>query len=103
MLARRLLVTMLSAGVAVISPAPAHGAESGWPIEAHGFLLGTVSARTTGVRPAGGDGDFVLGEERVRLDLSGAAASGAHQIPISGIPSAGRRRTIPSLSERRRQ
>jgi hypothetical protein len=46
-------------------------------LEVHGFLLGVVSGRTTGQRPSGGDGgDFVLGEERVRLDLSGATRSG---------------------------
>lgn len=46
-------------------------------LELHGFLLGAVAIRTTGERPPqGDDSDFVLGEERVRLDLSGATGSG---------------------------
>lgn len=45
--------------------------------ELHGFLLGTVSGRTTGLRPRNAEGgDFVLGEERVRMELSGRTPSG---------------------------
>ncbi|MBI4481571.1 MAG: hypothetical protein HY652_01640 [Acidobacteria bacterium] len=47
------------------------------PFEVHGFLLGALSGRTTGERPPGGEGgDFVLGEERLRLEVSGATQSG---------------------------
>jgi hypothetical protein len=47
------------------------------PLQLHGFLLGAVSGRTTGQRPPGSDGgDFVLGEERLRLELKGGAPSG---------------------------
>ncbi len=46
------------------------------PVEFHGFLLGVLSRRTTGLRPPGGEGgDIVLGEERLRLELSGATGS----------------------------
>ena len=63
--------------VAMISAAAGQAAAREWPVDVHGFLLGTVSGRTTGLRPPRGDGDFVLGEERVRFDLSGTALSGA--------------------------
>ena len=47
------------------------------PITIHGFVLGAVSGRTTGERPpVGKGGDFVLGEGRLRLNVSGATASG---------------------------
>ncbi len=58
-----------------VPAAPAAGGEQQRPFEVHGFLLGVFSGRTTGARPPGG-GDFVLGEERVRLDISGATGSG---------------------------
>lgn len=46
------------------------------PVEVHGFLLGAFSGRTTGAQAAAGDGgDFVLAEERLRLEISGAAES----------------------------
>lgn len=55
------------------------------PFELHGFLLGAVSARVTGERPPGGDGgDFVLGEERLRLDLKAAAPSGGAFLRVKG-------------------
>lgn len=51
--------------------------ESGFPIEVHGFLSGVFSGRTTGEQPVKGEsGDFVLGEERLRLELSGNSESG---------------------------
>ncbi len=40
------------------------------PFDVHGFLLGAGAVRTTGVQPKGGDSDFVLGEARLRLDVS---------------------------------
>ncbi len=43
----------------------------------HGFVLGAVSGRTTEEQPAlGQGGDFVLGEGRLRLNLSGETPSG---------------------------
>jgi len=74
-IARAALLTLL----AVVSPLPTRAADeaSECPIAVHGFLLGIVSGRTTGQQPPHGDGgDFVLGEERVRFDLSGATKSG---------------------------
>lgn len=51
------------------------------PFELHGFLLGAVSGRVTGERPSGGDGgDFVLGEERLRLDFKAATAGAFLQV-----------------------
>jgi hypothetical protein len=75
-IARSALLPVLAVGLAL--PARVAGAEvSGSPIAVHGFLLGIVSGRTTGERPPCGDGgDFVLGEERIRFDLSGATKSG---------------------------
>ena len=45
-------------------------------VEIDGFLLGTFSGRTTGVRPSGGTGgDFLLAEERLGLEASAWADS----------------------------
>ena len=49
----------------------------------HGFLLGAVSGRVTGERPPEG-GDFVLGEERLRLELKGAANEGKAFLTVKG-------------------
>ncbi|NIM18808.1 MAG: hypothetical protein GTO51_00915 [Candidatus Latescibacteria bacterium] len=39
-------------------------------IEVHGYLLGNYAGRTTGLSPAGGRfSDFMLSEERLRLDI----------------------------------
>jgi len=76
-IAGAVLLTVLAVGPAL--PVRAADSEaSASPIAVHGFLLGIVSGRTTGEQPPRGDGgDFVLGEERVRFDLSGATKSGA--------------------------
>src|SRR3990172_11026667 len=59
------------------APAPAPAEEKESPVKVHGYLLGALSGRTTGERPAGGEGgDFVLGEGRLRLEASGAGESG---------------------------
>ncbi len=40
-------------------------------VEIHGFLLGNFTGRTTGLSPGDGKGDdFILAEERFRLDIS---------------------------------
>lgn len=40
-------------------------------VEIHGFLMGNFSGRTTGVRPSGeNESDFLLAEERLRLEVS---------------------------------
>ena len=53
--------------------------------ELHGSLLGLASGRTTGLRPENGKGsDFVLGEERLRFDVSGTSASGAAGLNAKG-------------------
>jgi hypothetical protein len=76
-IARAVLLTLLAVGPA-LSTRAADSEANASPIAVHGFLLGIVSGRTTGEQPPGGDsGDFVLGEERVRFDLSGATKSGA--------------------------
>lgn len=57
---------------ALAAPLPATAQEPGaGGVEIHGFLLGDFSGRTTGARPAGARGsDFLLAEERLRLDAS---------------------------------
>ncbi|MBI3681083.1 MAG: hypothetical protein HY235_11885 [Acidobacteria bacterium] len=55
------------------------------PVTIHGFLMGNASLRTTGERPPLGEGGaFVLGEERLRLDVSGATRSGSGFLLIKG-------------------
>ena len=45
-------------------------------VEIHGFLLGNFSGRTTGTRPSGrNESDFLLAEERLRLEVSGWSES----------------------------
>lgn len=74
---RLLAAVCLALSEAVLATAAEHGGQD-LPVEIHGFLLGAVAGRTTGLRPPRGEGgDFVLGEERIRFDLSGATASGA--------------------------
>ncbi|MCL4500168.1 MAG: hypothetical protein M1335_08045 [Chloroflexi bacterium] len=73
-------VTALSA--AAQEPADSSGSppakERKLPFKVHGFLLGDLSVRTNGERPAQGEGGaFVLGEERLRLDISGANSAGS--------------------------
>lgn len=49
----------------------------------HGYLLGDMSLRTTGLRPPGGEGGaFVLAENRLRLEASGSTASGAGYVLV---------------------
>jgi len=51
----------------------------------HGFLMGNASVRTTGERPPMGEGGaFVLGEERLRLDVSAATRSGNGFLQVKG-------------------
>ncbi len=66
----------LLASVFAVGTLAAQAEASECPVDVHGFLLGIVSGRTTGAQPPAG-GDFVLGEERVRLDLNAATKSGA--------------------------
>lgn len=51
----------------------------------HGFLVGNLAVRGTGERPANGEGgEFVLGEERLRLDIGGANKNGSGFFLIKG-------------------
>jgi hypothetical protein len=55
------------------------------PVTIHGFLMGNTSLRTTGERPPMGEGGaFVLGEERLRIDVSGATKSGSGFLMFKG-------------------
>lgn len=60
-------------------------AEKQLRVELHGFLLGVISERVSGERPPGGNGgNFVLGEERVHLELKGATQSGQASFLLKG-------------------
>ena len=62
--------TCLAVLVALLLAVPAFALE-GRNVEFHGFFLGSYAGRTTGERPSGAQGgDFLLGEERLRLDLT---------------------------------
>jgi hypothetical protein len=66
-----LTVVVFFGGIAL-----AEDGSDGRDVEVNGFLLGNLSGRTTGQRPSGGEGgDFLLNEERLRLDVT--AWSGA--------------------------
>jgi hypothetical protein len=72
------LLTAASALVLMGAGTAALAAErAGGRVELHGFLAGTMTGRTTGVEPPGGEGgDLVLGEERLRLEVAGSTESG---------------------------
>ena len=65
------LVT-LSALLFLLSTTPAQGAE----LETHGYLLFNYSGRINSERPSQSNSDFLLGEERLRLDLSAWSETG---------------------------
>jgi hypothetical protein len=80
-----LVLIASSRALAGESGEPTGGGAEASPVQVHGFLLGTFTGRTTGVRPTGGDGgDFVLGEERLRFDLGAAGRSGDAILLIKG-------------------
>lgn len=59
--------------------------ERRFSVKVHGFVLGDIAVRTTGERPRTGEGgDFVLGEGRLRLDISGATRSGKGYFVVKG-------------------
>jgi hypothetical protein len=66
-------------------PDSAHSGEKHDPFKIHGFVLGAVSGRTTGVQPVLGEsGDFVLGEGRLRLNGTAQTASGKAGLVFKG-------------------
>lgn len=51
------------------------------PVTVHGFVMGNLAVRSTGERPPKGDGGaFVLGETRLRFDVSRATNSGKARV-----------------------
>jgi hypothetical protein len=85
---RRLL--HLAVLLSVVFPTAAFGqeAEDEWGVDVRGFALGTYSGRTTGHLPSGSEGRaLLLGEERLRLDLTGwtDAAEAEVRIKLDGI------------------
>lgn len=59
--------------------------KSEFPVKIHGFLIGNLAVRTRGERPPKSEGGaFVLGEERLRLDVSGATRTGAAFFLVKG-------------------
>ena len=81
---------MTSPALAQSDPAAASRQDAGSgqaknTVEIHGFLLGAGALRTTGERPAGGEGgDVVLGDTRLRLDVGAKTASGKITILVKG-------------------
>ncbi len=62
--------------------------ESEWGVDVRGFALGTYSGRTTGHLPSGPEGRaLLLGEERLRLDLTGwtDAVEAEVRIKLDGV------------------
>lgn len=58
---------------------------SEFPVKIHGFLIGNLAVRSSGQRPPGGEGGaFVLGEERLRFDVSAASKSGEASVLVKG-------------------
>ncbi len=63
---------MVALGILWLLPGPARSqkTEDEKNIEIHGFLMGNYSVRTNGQKPDGKEGrDFLLAEERFRLDI----------------------------------
>jgi hypothetical protein len=66
--ARSAIAVLLLVGLAA---PPLFAQEYDDAIEIHGFLMGNFAGRTTGVRPSGeNESDFLLAEERLRLEVS---------------------------------
>jgi len=56
-----------------------------FPVKVHGFVIGNLAVRSTGEKPPNGEGGaFVLGEERLRLDISGASNTGKVSFLVKG-------------------
>ncbi|NQU59907.1 MAG: hypothetical protein HQ512_02155 [Rhodospirillales bacterium] len=73
-LAVRLRLSRLVVLFSIVFSAPSFAQETGgeWGIDVRGFALGNFSGRTTGQLPPGSEGRaLLLGEERLRLDLTG--------------------------------
>ena len=74
--------------VAFSTAAFGQGTEAEWGVDVRGFALGTYSGRTTGHLPSGPEGRaLLLGEERLRLDLTGwtDAVEAEARIKLDGI------------------
>jgi len=73
------LVTLMT--ITILSSNPLDAQDRN--VEFNGFLLGNFTGRTTGLDPMGGDGnDYLLAEERVRLDIYGWADAADAAIQI---------------------
>ncbi len=74
--------------VALSATALAQESEDEWGVDVRGFALGTFSGRTTGQTPPGPEGRaLLLGEERLRLDLTGwtGAVEAEVRIKLDGV------------------
>ncbi len=83
-------LSYLIVSFAVVFSAAAFGQETEdeWGVEVRGFALGTYAGRTTGHVPSGSEGrPLLLGEERLRLDLTGwtDAVEAEVQIKLDGV------------------
>ncbi len=76
------------ASLAVPGPAPAQTFGEDWGVDFSGFALGVYSGRTTGHQPSGAEGRaLLLGEERLRLDLTAwtEAAEAQVRVKLDGV------------------
>ncbi len=56
-----------------------------FPVKIHGFLIANLAVRASGDRPPNGEGGaFVLGEERLRLDVGSATKAGTAFFLVKG-------------------
>ncbi len=85
---RLLSPVAVSLSVVISAAAFAQEPEDEWGVDVRGFALGNYSGRTTGHLPSGSEGRaLLLGEERLRLDLTGwtDAVEAEARIKLDGI------------------
>ncbi|MBI2839952.1 MAG: hypothetical protein HYX75_16680 [Acidobacteria bacterium] len=65
------VLAVMFAATALALPGHVRGGDDAIDVEAHGFVLADLAGRVTPEKPpAGNQSDFLLGEERLRLDIA---------------------------------
>lgn len=85
---RRLSYLTVLVSVVFSNTAISQEAENEWGVDVRGFALGSYSGRTTGHLPSNSEGRaLIIGEERLRLDLTGwtNAVEAEVRIKLDGI------------------